>query len=250
MKALVLLAVALTACADDTDPRWQLRHDRIIAIRTSPSGVVAGQTAVVDGLVTSAATGPVVATPTDVTVSAASPSLAITLGHSGDGSWRLTAPADLGPARVELGLGATDPVPVELITSFAFGDRLLTGTKTVLLGIAHDNPAVGTVTIDGVPMADPATVSPAVESTLEIDTAADDEIRWFTSCGSLNADDDQHQTVLTFEADDPRNGQLAVVVRDQLHGVAWKIWPISAMESTTTARSAERLLHRITWPDP
>jgi hypothetical protein len=39
---------------------------------------------------------------------------------------------------------------------------------------------------------------------------------------------DQHKTKLSFEADDPTSGQLAVVVRDELYGVAWRSRPLSA----------------------
>ncbi|HET9619802.1 MAG TPA: hypothetical protein VFP84_00450, partial [Kofleriaceae bacterium] len=48
---IVLCLVALAACTDDTDPPWQLSHDRIIAIRATPPHVAAGDHAVIDGLI-------------------------------------------------------------------------------------------------------------------------------------------------------------------------------------------------------
>ena len=48
--AAVLVAGALAACADDTDPPWQLDHDRVIAVRANPPGLAPGEQATLDAL--------------------------------------------------------------------------------------------------------------------------------------------------------------------------------------------------------
>ncbi|HEY4241676.1 MAG TPA: hypothetical protein VGM88_17765 [Kofleriaceae bacterium] len=199
----VALFLLLAACEGDTDPRWQLAHDRIVAIRTTPAAIGPGQTARIDGLVASVSAAPAVIDPIAVT----GPGVA----QTGDG-WTITAPAD----------GST----VDILATFEADGVQLTGTKSVRLDGALDNPAVGAVTLDGAPV--PATIAPLVQHDLAIDEPDDVTVRWLTSCGSLNSDDTEHDAELTVEADDATTGSLVVVVRDDSFGVAWQIWPLSA----------------------
>ena len=229
MRAVILLVFAVAGCADETDPRWQLRHDRIIAIRTSPAAIPPGATAAIDGLVTSTAGGAVVAEPDSVVVASASCGLGAVVWRDPAGRWQVTAPAALDDARAALGLAGTAPVPIELAATFAVGDRRLTGSKTLLLDTTtRDNPIVGPVTINGAPIDDAPVLPASGDSALAIEAAPAVEVRWLTSAGSLNSDDDQHATVLSFAADEATSGELVVVVRDAQYGVAWQRWPISA----------------------
>jgi hypothetical protein len=41
-------------------------------------------------------------------------------------------------------------------------------------------------------------------------------------------DFDLHSAYLTFEEEDMTTGQLAVILRDPLGGVAWRVWSITA----------------------
>src|SRR6185436_1345398 len=45
------LVSVMLGCTDDSDPPWQLDHDRIIAVRATPPRIAAGDQAVVDMLV-------------------------------------------------------------------------------------------------------------------------------------------------------------------------------------------------------
>jgi hypothetical protein len=54
-----------------------------------------------------------------------------------------------------------------------------------------------------------------------------DIVNWLTSCGEMH-DFDLHEAYLKVLPDQPQEGQLAVVKRDDKGGVAWKVWPIRA----------------------
>jgi len=60
---------------------------------------------------------------------------------------------------------------------------------------------------------------------------ADDEVdivNWLSSAGTVH-DFDLHAGYLTFDdPEDKLEGQLAVIVRDPLGGVAWRFWSIRA----------------------
>jgi len=226
----IAAAVALAACANNTDPRWQLRHDRIVAIRTTPSHVPAGQTAVIDALVTSVDGGPAVQAPTAVTQAATVPALAGAISTDGHGGWQVTAPdaAALDAARAALALAPGAPVPLELSLRFAVGSESLTATKRAWFGDALDNPTVGPITVAGAPPPGAITVPFDTDVPLAIDQPAADRVNWLTSCGSLNDDDNEHSVLLHVNPDDPTAGQLVVTVRDPGDGVAWQIWTMTS----------------------
>jgi hypothetical protein len=50
-------------------------------------------------------------------------------------------------------------------------------------------------------------------------------VNWLTSCGEMH-DFDLHSAYLTVGPDDPQEGELAVILRDERGGVAWRVWPI------------------------
>jgi hypothetical protein len=54
-----------------------------------------------------------------------------------------------------------------------------------------------------------------------------DIVNWLTSCGEMH-DFDLHSAYLTVLPDQPHEGELAVVKRDQRGGVSWRVWPIRA----------------------
>ena len=232
MKAGVVLVVvvAAAACGNDTDPRWQLHHDRIIAVRTTPSHVAAGQLAALDALITSIDGGLAVASPVQAASPAAPPGLEAAVAGDGSGGWQIAAPdaATLDAARAALGLAPGAPVPLDLAVTFDVGGELLAATKRTWLGEPRDNPAVGPVTIDGTTPGAAITIPFDTDVALAIDVDPTYPVNWLTSCGSLNSDDNEHAVLLHVERDDPTSGQLAVVVRDGDGGVAWQTWSIDA----------------------
>jgi len=227
--SLVLhLAVGLVlfaGCTDDTDPPWQLDHDRIIAVRATPPRVAPGERAVIDGLV-GAKGAPVAEGPADALTVTSPAALAGALTRDG-ARWIVTAPgeADLAAARAGLGLAAGAPVPLALEASYGS----LRATKTVWLGASAANPAMVDIDIDhaGMPTA-PIAITALRDVPMAI--ALDDvryDITWLSSCGTMH-DFDLPSAYLRIEADDPRSGQLVLVVRDDGGGVNWRIWDIAA----------------------
>jgi hypothetical protein len=213
-----LPATALAACAGDIDPPWQLDHDRIIAVRATPPHVMPGATAQLDLLVGHKG-APTNQQPPDVAQVVSPQSLAGALAGT-----TITAPMDLSAARTELKLADGAPVPL-VVGVLASG---LAATKTVWLGDAHDNPALTGVTVDGEPPGASIMVPPDTDIPLTVDADdAVDIVNWLTSCGTMH-DYDLHAAHIHVLPADPQSGELAVVLRDNLGGVAWQVWPIAA----------------------
>jgi hypothetical protein len=227
VRRAAIALVALAACAGDTDPVWQLDHDRIVAVRASAPGLAPGDRASLDALLATKGQPTRVAPPEAAQVVSPA-SLADALQFTG-GAWVVTAPsaARLDAARAELALAAGAPVPLVVGVSFVGGK--LIGTKTIALGAAAANPTLPTVMIDGkAAPAGPISVAKlvAVPLALPVDDATYD-VAWVTSCGTMH-DDDLPTAYLKVEAKDRATGELGVVLRDAHGGVAWAIWPISA----------------------
>jgi hypothetical protein len=221
------LALALVACGGDLDPPWQLDHDRIIAIRATPPAIQPGEQAAIDGLLAMQPGVTVERAPDEVRVLAPE-SLAGTLARDGD-AWIVTAPdeAALAAARTELGLPADAPVPLQL--GVAFGSTLF-GLKAVRLGASASNPSLPEPEIDGAPApaaGEEIVVGTLVDVPLAIEALESDGVNWLTSCGTMH-DFDLPRAYLRVEAEDPTEGELAVVLRDDRGGVAWRVWSIRA----------------------
>jgi hypothetical protein len=222
---LAVAASLVLGCTDDTDPPWQLDHDRIIAVRATPPHIAENARGVLDALV--GFQGAPVAERAPDTVTVDSPaSLAAAVSRDGE-RWIVTAPGaeQLDAARRELGLVAGAPVPLHLRVGYVAGPRF--ATKTVWLGGDAANPTMTGVNVDGRdPEAAEIVVDPLVNVPLSIgvDDASYD-VTWLSSCGTMH-DFDLPTAYLRVEADDPTTGQLALVVRDSAGGVNWRVWPI------------------------
>ena len=230
--AIALLS-ALGACDNDTDPRWQLHHNRIIAVRVTPPHLLAGQTAEIDAFITSDDDGPATALPTLVALEPGAPaSIASSIvAPDGNGGWQVTAPSDddLAMARTTLGLAAGAPVPINLVATFSVGGETLAGIKLVTFGDTGDNPTLGVVTVDGVTPTDGMTIDVPYDMDVQLAITQDmaDNVNWLTSVGSLNDDDNEHAALLHVNPKDRTTGQLAVVVRDPTGGVVWNNWAMA-----------------------
>ncbi|MBA3456117.1 MAG: hypothetical protein H0T42_23665 [Deltaproteobacteria bacterium] len=229
MKYLVL-AVLLAGCDASIDPPWQLDHDRIIAVRATPPRIVAGAQSEIDTLVGRKGARPTPEVPPGAQV--VSPqSLATALRFEAN-RWIVTAPdeARLAAVRTELGLAPGAPVPLVVgvgfpETAFSSGlhDEPVAAIKTVWLGEAAENPTLVT---------DPAetpelVVAPLTNVPLFVEVGEGDDVNWLTSCGTMH-DFDLPESYLRVELEDPMVGDLAVVVRTELGGVAWRVWSIRA----------------------
>jgi hypothetical protein len=116
-------------------------------------------------------------------------------------------------------------------TAFSSGlhDEPVAAIKTVWLGEAADNPTLDTPTVDGIAaLATPElVVAPRTDVPLSVGVGEGDDVNWLTSCGTMH-DFDLPQAYLRVELEDPATGDLAVVVRTELGGVAWRVWAIRA----------------------
>lgn len=238
MRTLILIALAIvtTACNSDVDEAWYLDHDRIIAVRASKPGLLAGEEAQIDALLGRKGAAPAEETPPGAMVISPE-SLASALRFDG-GRWLVTAPDDakLAQVRAELGLDAGKPVPLVVGVAWpanAFpmdekGDPF-TALKTVYLGVSAENPVLDDMTVNGVDAeaTSELVVGKLVDVPLSVAAGEDDLVNWLTSCGTMH-DFDLPQAYLRVEEEDMTEGNLAVVIRTAFGGVAWKVWPIRA----------------------
>jgi hypothetical protein len=164
-------------------------------------------------------------------------SLASALRFDG-GRWIVTAPDDakLAEVRAELGIEADKPVPLVVGTAWpatAFpadekGDPFA-ALKTVYLGETAENPVLDDMMVNNIDAeaSNELVVGKLVDVPLSVNAAETDVVNWLTSCGTMH-DFDLPQAYLRVEVEDMTEGSLAVVVRTDLGGVAWKVWPIRA----------------------
>lgn len=226
-RTIAAIALAAAGCAGDLDPPWQLDHDRIVAVRATPPAIEPGGRAELDALIAQEGGQTGERAPELATV--VSPMALAGAVSQEDGRWIATAPdaARLDAARAELGLMPGAPVP--LVVGVSYQGQALFATKIVWLGRAGANPSLDAMTIDGSPADAKAeiVVGKLVDVPLSIAAELDDDVNWLTSCGTMH-DFDLPQAYLRVEAEDPTTGELAVVRRDPLGGVAWRVWAIRA----------------------
>jgi hypothetical protein len=215
---IVVIASVLAACAGNVDPRWQLDHDRIVAVRATPSHIPAGASATIDGLVAHAGASTDVEAPT--IVGALGP---LASAVQPDGT--IVAPSDdvLDGERARLDLPAGAPVPLQLGMEFG----ALEATKTIYLGDAVDDPPLPAIAIAGAPPGDSLAIAFDTDVPLAADADPTWMVSWLSSCGTLH-DDDEHAAFVHVKPGDSTSGQLAVVVRDTAGGVVWSVWPIAS----------------------
>jgi hypothetical protein len=234
VKWLALIAL-LVGCNADLDEPWDLNHDRIIAVRANPPRILPGETSTID-LLLGFSEMPVVERGPDLAMVVSPMSLADTL-RPDNGGWVVTAPSEerLAAARVELELEPGAPVPLMVGVAVmwpyevaAVDGRTFAATKTVWLGESATNPELTGMMINNTAPGD-ALVVPK-EDKVPLFVEADDTIdivNWLTSCGEMH-DFDLHAAYLKVLPDQPQEGQLAVVKRDDKGGVSWRVWPIQA----------------------
>lgn len=212
MKRAALLLLA--ACElETTDPPWQLAHDRVVAVRANPPHVPPGETATFEALLAHDDGPTTVVAPVNAAAPGA-PAELFRAVHFYIDHWRVDGPDDsaLAAARAELGLPADAPVPLDVLLELP---GPLYAQKTVWLGDPHANPAPPALVY--------GPVVAAGEHSLELEVAPGWSVRWLTSCGSLDGDATSRATHVV---DAPCEGELVVVVRDPLGGVAWQILPL------------------------
>jgi len=226
MRAALLLVVGCIGCVGCVDPvaaRWQLDHDHIVAARATPPRVMPGEVAILDALVAHAGAATSIDSPEQADAPLAPEALQGMVAEEA-GVWQLTVPSaeTLAAARSELGLAASAAIPLDIVMQFA-GPEPMVVKKTVWLGDRADNPTMPAVFADAQPMPDELAI--ALGRDVHVEVLATGRVSWLTSCGELFQDDLPRAFV---RAREPCEGELAVVVRDDMGGVVWQVRPIRA----------------------
>ncbi len=231
---LVAISLLLAGCFDPVDPRWQLDHDHIVAVRATPPRILPGESAELDALLAHAGAPATVTIPSEAAVLDA-PEAIKDIVYTDGGRWYVYGPSDaaLALARTELGLAAEAPIPVTVYTAFAReAAEPLFAKKIVWLGASAANPPVPAAMIDGAPMAEDLVVPIETDVYLSVAVAERWRVSWLSSVGSL-FQDDVATSFLRVLPEDSHEGELAVVVRDPDGGVAWRVWPLRADSAAT-----------------
>jgi hypothetical protein len=228
--ALFILAIVAysSGCDGDLDPAWELDHDRIIAVRATPPGIVDGERSELDALLTAKGGTTSIAPPLAAQV--ISP-LALSAALKNDGGkWvvEMPAAAALEAARTELKLAADAPVPLRVGVGYIVNGVELAALKTVLLGKSITNPILAEMVIDGESLDSKSevVVPKLVDVRFSVAAIPDDDVNWLTNVGEMH-DFDLPESYLRVEKDEDKfEGELVLVRRDPEGGVVWRIWPI------------------------
>jgi len=238
---VLVLAVVLIGCNADIDEPWELDHDRIIAVRAEPPGIEPGEQAQIDVLLGYEAL-PVEERSPDFAQVVSPESLANTLSFDG-AHWVVTAPSEarINQARGELGLLPDAPVPLRIGIAVAWptpvaspeGMNGFAATKVVWLGQEGINPPINGLSIGGVEPEVGAEIVFSKDETVKtrLSVEADDGsdiVNWLTSCGTMHDFDLATSAYVTVGAEDRVEGQFALVLRDELGGVSWRVWSCRA----------------------
>lgn len=228
-----LLLVLLVGCIDPIDQRWDLDHEHVVAVRATPPAIMPGERAKLDALLAHDGTSPTVNSPLGAAagVPEGDPLYNIVTNSSFEGGWFVTAPSEetLAIVRARDGLAAGAPVPVPIVMAFRGPtDEYLYATKTVFLGASYENPTPPAMAIDGQPAADRVSVPMEKDVYVSVNVEPGARVNWLTSCGSL-FQDDVATAFIRVLPDDDAEGELAVVIRDPRGGVAWRVWPMTAV---------------------
>src|SRR4051812_13602149 len=191
MVRLALLLVLLVGCIDPIDARWQLDHDRVIAVRATPPRIMPGERAQLDALVARAGQLVSIEAPFNAAAIEAPPELQSVLRYDA-GNWFVEAPDDavLNQQRARMGFAEGAAVPVSIYGAWqdSAGEPMY-ARKTVWLGASAANPAMPRAAIDGAAMPAEVTVPMDTDVYLSVDVPADWRVSWLTSCGQLFQDD-------------------------------------------------------------
>jgi hypothetical protein len=229
-----LLCLLLVGCIDEVDPRWTLDHDHVVVARATPPRIRSGEGTFIDALVAHRGGPTTVEFPMTAEVANAPQELARYLVHD-EGMWRLFAPDldTLASVRPALGLPEDGPVPVDLMLTFANTSTTravmapFRVRKTVWLGEPSRNPELPPVLVDDVPIDDEVVVSVGRDVYVQVEVPAGIRVNWLTNVGTLFQDDVARAFVRVLP-DDRHAGELVVVLRDSVGGVAWRVWPMRA----------------------
>ena len=231
-RALIILAMFAIGCDGDLDPPWELDHDRIIAVRATPAGIVDNERSELDALLSAKDGVTMEAPPAAATV--ISP-MALQGAVVQDGAkWVVNMPsaAALDAARTELRLEPGAPVPLQVGVGYVVNETQLAALKIVWLGKSVANPVLAEMVIDGESLdaKSEVVVPKLVDVRFAVPAIPEDDVNWLTNLGEMH-DFDLPESYLRVEEDeDKTEGELVLVKRTLEGGVVWRVWPIKLAE--------------------
>jgi hypothetical protein len=238
--AALVSATTLTFACNDLSQPWELDHARVIAVRSTPPSIQAGETAQMSALVQNA----------DLTISEIS-QLTVRVNEPYNQLLAPTTGATLiaadqptvDQAREILQLAVTDSiiVPVNVVAEIADGGAgLLTfdSVKSVRVGASTVNPSPPGIAIDGALSSGNNVVTmqkgkqhileTVISSAVPNDPVASElTYAWFTTIGEL-ALSEASRSKLTI--DNIGAGTILLVARDKQGGIAWSQRPIVVVD--------------------
>ena len=226
--AIFVIAVIAAGCDADLDPPWELDHDRIIAVRATPVGIVDGERSELDALLSAKDGTTFEQAPLAAQV--ISPMSLVGALVNDSGKWIVNMPpaAALAVARMELKLAPDAPVSLQVGVGYLVNGVELAALKTVWLGKSVQNPLLAEMVIDGESLDAKTELVVPMLTDVRFSVAAipDDDVNWLTNVGEMH-DFDLPESYLRVEPDEDKlEGELALVKRDREGGVVWRVWPI------------------------
>ena len=236
------LLLATVGCGDFRSPA-ELRHAQILAVRLSSPELRAGEQASVEGLASDETGALLMLQPTEATLAPDAlgrpimlpPTFPSPFVREGD-RWHVLAPdqAQLDALAAMFGSPPEAPLSVPLRFTFQLGARGLRVEKNVLLlrsagATPVGNPAVSQILVAGTPAADTGTVIAVGQDVpIEVRSEANDRpltYAWYSSVGEVTH---YRSATAVVQAEEPRQGPLLVVVRNDRGGVGWKAVQLEA----------------------
>jgi hypothetical protein len=198
-----MLICALLVGCDDVPQPFDLDHARVMAVQIDPPSIAAGERASIHVLVTDATSGPRVADPTALDMTAPGGIVV----ERGDTGWSVLAP--------DVAIEAIIPLAITVETD----EGTLSAQKTLALGTRAENPSVPEILLDGDARA--LEVPPDRESILSVAEPQEGlSYRWFSSVGDLTG---YTRSEVRLEPIDDARGFVVLVARDQMGGTSWTI---------------------------
>lgn len=223
LVTLTALAAATAACDQNGAPS-ELDRARVLAVQISPPHLAAAETAPVRMLVGTSDGRVSEVEPDGIEVVGAPPgSPASGMVGRGAGGWAIACPDPDGLAqlRAAMELGPDEPIPIALAVEVELEETLLTATKYVYLGSDGENPQLAGISIGETGPDEAVLVRVGDAVPIAADGAAGDtelSYAWFTSVGDIDL---YLSEAATLTLEEPGEGLLALVVRDERGGVTW-----------------------------
>ncbi len=208
LLGLIASATLSTACDDMSSPA-DLDREQVLAIRSTPSTLVAGESVLLDSLLA----GPLGPFEGEIRWEIVDAPPGLSLSQQRAGATRLIADE-----------GFTSEGPIEVMAAIPRpdGTELLALKRISVSQRAVENPQISALQVGGTQVGEceDLTLERGVVA-LQVEASADARVAWYASVGEIRYYRDAETSIETTD-DDPSEGWLAVVIRNSTGGVDWR----------------------------